>query len=76
MVDMTDTRRQHVQISQWHTDYCLLLLLPYVTVNISPPSPLFPSYFYTGDDLEFHEVLKHGGYDGYTETALPDPQLA
>ena len=73
---MTDTRRQHFQISQWHTHYCLLLLLPYVTVSVSPPSPLFPSYpryFCAGDDLEFNDVLKHSGYDGYTETTLPDP---
>ena len=44
MVEMTDTRRQHFQISQWHTDYCLLLLLAYVTVSVSPPSLVFPSY--------------------------------
>ena len=76
-----DTWRQHFQIFQWHTDYCLLLLLPCVTVSASLPSPVFPSYLYLSFFIprmiyKSINFFKHGGYDGYTETALSDPQLA
>ena len=54
-----DTRRGQFQMFQWHTDYCLLLLLPCVTVSASLPSPVFPCYlyyyfFYFEDDLEIN----------------------
>ena len=54
----TETGLPDLSMAYW---LLLLLLLSFVTVRVSPPSPWFPScfrYFIDGNKLELHDFFK------------------